>query len=133
MWLLHRAIEAGHFELPFQREISGLMLISGALVLVSGIFAFGLARTTVDPLNPEKASTLVVTGIYRWSRNPMYLGILVILCGWGVLLGSFFNLILLAGFVWFINNYQIKPEEQALLALFGDDFQAYMQQVRRWI
>jgi len=81
----------------------------------------------------EKASALVTTGLYTVSRNPMYLGLVVILSGWAVLLGNPINILTLGCFVLLINRVQIIPEEKVLLAKFGNQYSAYTNKVRRWI
>ncbi|MEO1475370.1 MAG: isoprenylcysteine carboxylmethyltransferase family protein, partial [Pseudomonadota bacterium] len=90
-------------------------------------------RTTVNPLRPDKATHLVVTGLYRISRNPMYLGLAILLTGWGLYLGDAANLAVLAAFIGFITIFQIKPEEEILRSKFGDDYIDYCRRVRRWI
>ncbi len=88
----------------------------------------------MNPTNPSNASSLVVHGIYRVSRNPMYLGALMLLIAWGIYLGNLMVLVALpAAFVIYMNKFQIGPEEQALQQLFGDDFVSYKKKVRRWI
>ena len=107
----------------------------GAAFLIEAVsvFAFLRARTTVTPLKPEKASTLVVSGLYRVSRNPMYLGMLILLIGWTLWLGNPASLLLLPVFVIYVTVFQIKPEEAALSEKFGSDFDAYRRRVRRWL
>ena len=95
--------------------------------------SFKKAHTTVNPLNPEACSTLVDTGIYRYSRNPMYLALLLALAGWGIFLGNFYALVLTIAFVLYMNRFQIRPEEKALEALFGTGFLEYRRSVRRWL
>jgi protein-S-isoprenylcysteine O-methyltransferase Ste14 len=82
---------------------------------------------------PAAASSLVTGGIYRWTRNPMYLGMALALAGWGLYLGNFGALALVGLFVMYIDRYQIDPEERALTARFGDAFAAYRRRVRRWL
>ena len=106
---------------------------AGVLVSLIGVVQFHRARTTVNPLKPEEASSLVSGGIYRWTRNPMYLGMALALAGWGLYLGNFGALALVGLFVMYIDRYQIDPEERALAARFGDAFAAYRRRVRRWL
>lgn len=87
----------------------------------------------MNPLNPAAATTLVESGIYRYSRNPMYLGLLFVLLGWAAFLGNAFAVLILPGFVWYMNYFQIIPEEKALLERFGSAFSAYSKKVRRWL
>ena len=103
------------------------------MVVVLGAIAFRRAGTTVNPLHPENASALVVRGIYRLTRNPMYLGMLILLVGWAVLLANFIPWIFLPGFVLYMNRFQIGPEERMLASMFGNDFTLYRSRVRRWL
>jgi len=87
----------------------------------------------VNPLKPDSASALVVAGIYRWTRNPMYLGMATVLAAWGLYLANIGALAGVALFVAYMNRFQIAPEERALEARFGADFAAYRGRVRRWL
>jgi len=100
---------------------------------MAGVLAFRARKTTVNPLNPDAASTLVVDGVYRFSRNPMYLGFLLMLAGLAVYLSSPTAAILVPAFCAYINAFQVRPEERALLARFGPSFVEYKASVRRWI
>jgi protein-S-isoprenylcysteine O-methyltransferase Ste14 len=109
-----------------------LVLLGGALA-VAGVIAFRNQRTTVNPLTPGASSSVVSSGVYRVSRNPMYLGFLLALAGWAVYLSNAGAALLLPVFVAYMTQYQIKPEERALLAKFGSEFAQYMSRVRRWL
>ena len=98
-----------------------------------GVIEFRRAKTTVDPTKPDSASSLVRTGIYRRTRNPMYLGFLLILTGCAAALANLTSFLILPAFVVYMNRFQIKPEERALASIFGDDFKAYYSEARRWI
>ena len=100
---------------------------------ISAVASFIRLRTTVDPRYPEKASKLVVVGIYRYSRNPMYLAIAIVLFGISIFLGALSSLLILFLFVAYINRFQIVPEEQILKEKFGRQYLEYADQVRRWI
>ncbi len=100
---------------------------------VLGLLAFRRAQTTVNPLSPGKASSLVATGVYRVTRNPMYVGMALVLCGWAVLLASLPAALGPVVFVAFITRFQIVPEERFMAAKFGDDYARFCQQVRRWL
>lgn len=110
----------------------GLLMLGCALIVIAAV-TFILAKTTVNPLTPELTIAIVTTGIYKLSRNPMYVGFLVILAAWGVFLENILSLSLLPLFVLYLNRFQIMPEEQALLAKFGDDYGWYLKSVRRWL
>jgi protein-S-isoprenylcysteine O-methyltransferase Ste14 len=106
--------------------------LGGALAF-AGVIAFRGKRTTVSPLTPSASSFVVSSGVYRVSRNPMYLGFLLALAGWAVYLSNAGAALLLPAFVAYMTQYQIKPEERALLAKFGSEFAQYMSRVRRWL
>lgn len=106
--------------------------VAGAIAF-SGVWQFKLAKTTVNPTKPESSSNLVQTGIYKYTRNPMYLGLACFLFGLGLLLNNIFAIFLVLIFVGYMNEFQIKPEEKALLKIFGEDFQQYKSNTRRWL
>jgi protein-S-isoprenylcysteine O-methyltransferase Ste14 len=113
--------------------IAWALIALGVAVAVAGVIAFRDKRTTVNPLRPDASSSVVTDGIYRFSRNPMYLGFLLALTGWAVHLQNAGAALLLPAFVAYMTRYQIKPEERALVAKFGAEFARYMSRVRRWI
>ena len=121
------------FEFPFRRILSVSLWIIGAIVSGLGIVSFRRARTTVNPMKPDSASSLVTSGIYRRTRNPMYLGFLMVLLGWAVFLSNALAFLVLPAFIFYMNRFQIEPEENALHALFGRQFAAYRSRVRRWL
>ncbi|MAF83690.1 MAG: hypothetical protein CL797_06255 [Chromatiales bacterium] len=106
---------------------------TGGLFIVSGGLSFRKAATTFNPMTPNASSSLVIAGIYRSTRNPMYVGFLFILIGWGLFLSNFFSLALCAVFALCMNSWQIKPEERALESIFGAEYLAYKNNVRRWL
>ncbi|WP_422879670.1 methyltransferase family protein [Noviherbaspirillum cavernae] len=95
--------------------------------------SFRRASTTVNPVSPGAATSLVSAGIYAFTRNPMYLGFLLGLSGWAVYLSNAAAFLALPFFVLYLNRFQIAPEERALQTLFGGEFSAYRGRVRRWI
>lgn len=113
--------------------LSGALLVLAVVIDLSAILAFHRAQTTVNPLSPHKASAIVESGPYRFSRNPMYLGMALILTAWGCWLGQPLNLLLILGFVGYLTRFQIKPEEAILGEKFGQPYQSYLGRVRRWI
>ena len=123
------------FDLALRWRIIGavLLLASGFLFSLAGVVSFRKARTTVNPLKPNTASSLVSSGIYRYSRNPMYVGMALVLIAWVWYLASPLLLIGVVGFVFYMNRFQIVPEERAMLTLFGEDFTRYQNNVRRWL
>ena len=113
--------------------LAGIWCVAGVAVAVLGVLNFRQAQTTVNPLLPANASQLVQSGIFRHSRNPMYLGMLMVLIGWALWLADVSAFLLLPFFVLYLNQFQIKPEERALTGLFGHEFLQYQQKVRRWL
>jgi len=133
MWLCSQAESAFDFVLPARRAAVFTLVALGVIISALGVVSFRQARTTVNPLRPGSASTLVVSGIYRRTRNPMYLGFLPGLIGWAISLSNFLALIFLPMFVLYLNRFQIGPEERALASVFGQEFAAYRLKVRRWL
>ena len=109
------------------------LFVLGLGVMIAGVISFRRAATTVNPLKPESASSLVNSGVFRYTRNPMYLGMLFIAVAGVVKSSSVLSLLVVLGFYLFITRYQIVPEERAMRRLFGDEFIQYKQRVRRWI
>lgn len=105
----------------------------GVFLDLAGIFAFRKAQTTVNPLTPQRSSTVVTNGIYGITRNPMYLGLGLILLGLAVYLASLWALLGPVLYVAFITRFQIQPEERALAARFGASYSVYCVRVRRWL
>ena len=105
----------------------------GCAIGATSVLQFLLAKTTLNPFQLETASQLVTGGIYRLSRNPMYLSLVFILLAWMVYLGSLAALFGGGLFIWYVTKFQIKPEEEGLKHLFGDAFIAYCQRTRRWL
>lgn len=108
----------------------------GAIGLGSGIIGvvqFKKAQTTPNPQALEEVSSLVTSGIYRYSRNPMYVGLVFILLGWALYLSHLLAFVWLPIFVLYMTRFQIWPEERAMKQKFGDAYQAYLTRVRRWI
>jgi len=132
MWGLSHVAPAS--STPSWRIAAALALaILGVAFSISGAVAFGRAKTTKNPMKPEAASSLVVTGVYRLTRNPMYLGLSFVLFGWAVFLGSAATLVGPVVFVAYISRFQIEPEEKVLTTLFGVEYSAYKAKVRRWL
>ena len=133
MWLLSGLVVFLDVDLPARVPLSSMLVIAGGIAGFVGIFIFRASHTTVDPRTPDAARVLVTVGIYRFTRNPMYVGILLILLGWLVFLGNLLPIVMLPLFVLYMNRFQIVPEERALMAKFGDEYLKYQQRVRRWL
>jgi protein-S-isoprenylcysteine O-methyltransferase Ste14 len=113
--------------------VAAVLAAIGVGVALSGVMAFRRARTTVNPLKPETSAALVASGVYSFTRNPMYLGMVLGLLAWAVYLASLWSLLGPAVFALYITRFQIVPEERVLERLFGAAFAAYKRRVRRWL
>ena len=113
--------------------ISLFLLILGLVVFISAVKSFRVHKTTVNPLEPRKASSLVTSGIFKFSRNPMYLGMLIVLLSISFKFNLFGGMITSLFFYIFITKFQIIPEEEAMNELFGNQFIDYVKKTRRWI
>ena len=120
-------------KFPNIEIIGGLILLLGVATAVLATLLFKKDQTTVNPRNPEKTTTLVTNGIFSITRNPMYLGLFLSISSTILFFGSWFGIIILMFFVWYINKFQIIPEEEAMEKLFGNKYSDYRQKVRRWI
>ncbi|MBV1842250.1 methyltransferase family protein [Photobacterium ganghwense] len=110
-----------------------ILMLSGIGVAWGGVVSFKRAQTTVNPMTPDASSALVTSGVYRVTRNPMYLGFLLMLLAWSCWLASGAGIMLSVGFAWYLTQFQIKPEERMLEKVFPDSYPQYLQQVRRWL
>lgn len=133
MWLAASASSSLAFTLPARLATALAVAALGVAISVAGTLSFWRAKTTVNPTRPDAASSLVVTGIYRLTRNPMYLGLLLVLAGWAIYLSNAVTFVGPLLFLLYINRFQIVPEERALAARFGLAFDDYRRRTRRWI
>ena len=133
MWLATWAVPTFGFELPARTLFSVSVVVAGAVIGGLGFASFIRAKTTVNPMKPDSSSSLVVSGIYRFTRNPMYLAFLLGLLGWAIFLSNALAFFPLPAFIVYMNRFQIEPEEKALARLFGEQFVAYRSRVRRWL
>jgi protein-S-isoprenylcysteine O-methyltransferase Ste14 len=133
MWGI--SLLAPRLDLPqMARVIAALAIaIAGIAIAVAGAGAFRHARTTVSPVRPDNASSLVTTGVYRFTRNPMYVGMGLVLLAWAVFLAAPLALLGPIVFVVYIDRFQVKPEERALAKIFGVAYADYRRHVRRWL
>jgi protein-S-isoprenylcysteine O-methyltransferase Ste14 len=132
MYILATFLPFGFFDFFGRLLLFKIMLVFGVLVGLLSLFQFYRAKTTVDPTKPSKASNLVVNGIFKFSRNPMYLAMLLVLLALGLVLGNAFNSLIAAAFVGYMNRFQIIPEERILLNKFGRTYKEYCTLTRRW-
>jgi protein-S-isoprenylcysteine O-methyltransferase Ste14 len=133
MWLVARLSPALAVVVPGRLGVALALAAAGAAVALAGVAEFRRVRTTVNPLRPEKASALVTSGIFRWTRNPMYLGLAIVLLGWAAWLANPLAALGVPAFVLWMGRWQIPREERALEGLFGEAFARYRTQVRRWL
>lgn len=122
-----------HWPGGFKGAMVVLLLVAGAAFDFAGLLSFRASRTTVNPLCPERASSLVTGGVYRFTRNPMYVGMACLLVAWALVLPSLAALLGPLFYVAYLTRFQIVPEERVLLERFGEDYRAYMGRVRRWL
>ena len=116
-----------------QPTLALALVLGGVLLATLGVVSFHRAHTTTDPRHPHKMTALVTGGVYRATRNPMYLGMLLALAGWALWLGQLPPLLFPPLFVLFLNRWQIAPEERALERTFGTEYTLYRSRARRWI
>jgi protein-S-isoprenylcysteine O-methyltransferase Ste14 len=133
MWLASWATPALNIPVPARTFLSLGFAIAGAATSALGVVSFWRVKTTVNPMNPGASSSLVIRGVYTLTRNPMYLGFLLVLVGWAVFLSNTLAFLLLPVFILYMNRFQITPEERALASLFGQEFVVYKSRVRRWL
>lgn len=133
IWCIARFVPAARVAVPGTRTAAIAIGAAGGALVVFALAGFIRARTTADPLHPEKASALVVSGLYRFTRNPMYLGLALLLLAFVVRLSVWPGVIVVLLFVAYMNRFQIRPEEDALEARFGEAAREYRRTVRRWI
>ncbi|MDR9418528.1 methyltransferase family protein [Gracilimonas sp.] len=132
MWVLDRQIP-DWFVIDLGEWVPKIILGIGIFFGLGGIIQFMKNKTSVDPHHPEKASMLVTSGVYNFSRNPMYLAMFLILLGGLLKFGEPAGLIVLIFYVWYMNEFQIKPEEEVMTQKFGEEFMKYKSKVRRWL
>ncbi|MCK0190105.1 isoprenylcysteine carboxylmethyltransferase family protein [Arenibacter sp. F20364] len=132
MYLLATYLPVGYFDFFGRNYLMYALFFLAFLIGVVALVQFFGSKTSIDPRSPSKVSKLVTGGLYQYSRNPMYLALLLLLLSWGLYLGNAFNTLLAAGFVYYMNTFQIIPEEETLTNKFGKEYQKYCVMVRRW-
>ena len=133
MWLASSLVAP--VEVPFGPRVGVALVIAsvGLVVGLASIVSFWRAKTTINPTKPTATSSLVTNGTFRFTRNPMYVSLLLYLLAWAVYLSNWLALLFVPVFVLYINQFQIKPEERVLSSLFGPEYAAYKGRVRRWL
>ena len=122
-----------NFALPYAELLAAALGVAGLGVGLAGILSFRRHCTTVHPMHPDRARTIVDSGVFRHTRNPMYLGLAALLLACAILLRSAAALLVVAAFPAYINRFQVLPEERAMLEKFGADYAGYLARVRRWL
>ena len=120
-------------EVSNKAIFGSFIIIIGLIIILSAIILFKKYRTTISPTNPSNATKLITSGIYKFTRNPMYLGLLFVLFGISIILNPIGGLLLIPLFILYLNFFQIIPEENAMVDLFKDEFFEYKKNVRKWI
>jgi protein-S-isoprenylcysteine O-methyltransferase Ste14 len=133
MWLTPAV--AGIVQIPYSLRVflAVALVCVGQGISIAGMVAFRRAKTTVNPIKASSASSLVIQSVYRYTRNPMYVGLLLTLLAWAVFLANPLAVLWVAVYVLYITRFQIIPEERALASLFGAEYEAYKGKVRRWV
>lgn len=133
MWMAARIFPGCSIALPYYKTWASILLVTGGMISGLGILSFLSAKTTFNSVKINSVSTLVVSGIYSYTRNPMYLGLLFVLLGWFIFLSSIPAVLFIPMFVLYMNCFQIKPEEKVLEEKYGQDFIQYKLKVGRWL
>ncbi len=132
-WLASTTFSPTAIPFPIRLTAALALLVVGFGIALAGVRAVLRAKTTLNPIQPETSSALVTSGIYRYTRNPMYLGMAIWVLAWSAWLGTPAGLLGPPLFMLYMNRFQIGPEERALSKLFGGEFSAYLARVRRWL
>lgn len=133
MWIARNVAPTLELSPATRIVAAGVVAAIGGYFSIAGTIAFRRARTTVNPLKPERASSLVTSGVYRITRNPMYVALALLLVAWSFYLSAPALLAGSALFVLYVTRFQIQPEERVLRRMFGNDYTSYTQRVRRWL
>lgn len=133
MWLASSLVAPLAVPSGVRASIAVVLACLGAAIDVVAIVTFRRASTTVHPMKPQRAATLVTSGVFRISRNPMYLGLVLYLVAWAVYLSNWLAALFVPLFVLYLNRFQIAPEERVLESLFGEKYATYKESVGRWL
>ena len=133
MYGVSKMVPALTFSLNGSTALAVGLGVMGLSLGIMGVTQFRIAQTTPNPQALEQVSSLVTSGVYQYSRNPMYVGLVLILLGWAFYLSHFLAFVLLPIFILYMTRFQIQPEEQMMARKFGKTYQAYLNKVRRWI
>ena len=132
MWAGAKAMPALDFPMPGW-VVSAVLFAAGLATGTGAFLQFRKARTTINPMKPHETSALLTDGFYAWSRNPIYVADAVLLLAFALLVANAFAFVFLVLFIAYLDRFQIRPEERALRARFGDEYDRYRGKVRRWL
>lgn len=132
IWLL-KNISPLPISYSIRAILGSLFIVFGFGLDLAGLLEFRKFQTTMNPLKPENASKIVKTGIYSKTRNPMYLGMVLVLVGWSIIAKASFGILVIPLFIKYIETFQIIPEEEILSSQFGTEYDNYRTKVARWI
>ncbi|QPH54693.1 methyltransferase family protein [Pontivivens ytuae] len=130
-WGLSRTLPLIRFDNPVTDLIGALMILGGIGLALWSLYWFRRRRTTFEPHHTPTA--LIVEGPFRLSRNPIYVGLVAILAGYALRLGTLTPLLLVPVFWWVLHRRFALPEEAGLRAAFGAEAEAYIAATRRWL
>ena len=130
IYLFENQIE---YSEPDLKAVGIIFLILGLIIIFSAVLKFIKTKTTVDPTRPHKTSNLVINGIYKITRNPMYLGMLFLIMAYAIYNNNVMGCIIIPIFIFYINKFQIEPEEIEMRKKFGESFENYCKKVNRWL
>ena len=133
MWAAAHLLPAVDLTSQLRLSIAGVCAGLGVIVAILGVWAFRQAKTTVNPVAPEKASSVVTGGIYSYTRNPMYVGLTAVLVGWAIWLSAPWLFLGPVALMLYLTRFQIIPEERVMSSKFGRDYDQYRKRVRRWL
>ena len=133
MYGVSKMVPALTFSLDGSTALAVALGAMGLSLGIMGVTQFRIAQTTPNPQALEKVSSLVTSGVYQYSRNPMYVGLVLILLGWAFYFSHFLAFVLLPIFILYMTRFQIQPEERMMAQKFGKTYQDYLNKVRRWI
>jgi len=133
IWSLSENLSIQFMDQESRQIIALLLLGIAGTIDVWAILSFRAAKTTIDPRYPHKTSAIVSNGIYQFTRNPMYLGLALILTSLSIYLSTLLGLLCVIVFIFYMNRFQIEAEEEHLEQQFGELYLNYKNSVRRWI
>ena len=133
MYGVSKMVPALTFSLNGSTALAVALGVMGLSLGIMGVTQFRIAQTTPNPQALEQVSSLVTSGVYQYSRNPMYVGLVLILLGWAFYFSHFLAFVLLPIFILYMTRFQIQPEERMMAQKFGKIYQDYLNKVRRWI